>query len=50
MRTRHQGGYWDEPVAGGQPQSSSVLAAVEPLVTTHNLFMGAKPEPDALKS
>ena len=50
MRTRHQGGCWNEQVAGGQPQSRSVLGAVEPLVTTHNLFMGAKPEPDALKS
>ena len=50
MRTRHRGGYWSEQVAGGQPQSCSGLVAAEPSVTTHNLHMGAKPEPDALKS
>lgn len=50
MRTRHQGGYWNEQVAGGQPQTCLVLVAVEPSVTTHNLYMGAKHELDALKS
>lgn len=50
MRTRHQGGYWNEQVAGGQSQTCLVLVAVEPSVTTHNLYMGAKHELDALKS
>lgn len=50
MRTRHQGGYWNEPVAGGQLQTWIVLVAAEPSVTTHSLYLGVKHKPDALDS
>lgn len=50
MRTRHQGGYWNEPVAGGQLQTCIVLVAAEPSVTTHNLYLGVKHKPNALTS
>lgn len=50
MRSRHQGGYWNEPVAGGQLQTCIVLVAAEPSVTTRNLYLGVKRKSDALES